>query len=194
MSAGGGWPGWPVTLALTALLGMLGLALTTGRRHLGSLLATLLTAQAALHWLFSMIDMSPTGHAQASGCVGMLVSGHQHQVVGCPAPGLVVDQAGSGIGMTGPGSAVMAMPSAFMLITHLAATVATAWLLTKGEAWLWRTVDWLLHVRTPNQGPRRSHRQGPTCTAPTVLRGADVGRLANPRGPPATVSTWPPFA
>ena len=119
IAAGGGWPGWPVSLMLAALLGVSGVALTTRRRGLPTLLAVLVVGQTALHVLFTRLD------ATASCAVTGLA--HHATAVSCGPS-------------TGVGSAGMAMPSLPMLAAHLAATAVTAWLLARGEAWLWRTL------------------------------------------------------
>ena len=114
--AGGAAPGWPVALMLATLLGVLGVAFTARRRGLAALLAVLIATQAVLHGLFSLLD-------GAAGC-SMVAAGHHTMTAVC-----------------GPsGGGAMVVPSVPMLLAHLAATAATAWLLARGEAWLWRVV------------------------------------------------------
>lgn len=115
--AGGAAPGWPVSLMLAALLGVLGVAFTARRRGLWALLGVLVAAQSVLHALFSLLD------APVAGC-SMVATGHHATTAVCGAVG----------------GTAMAVPSLPMLLAHLAATVATAWLLARGEAWLWRVV------------------------------------------------------
>ena len=76
VSAGGGRPGWPVSVMLIALLGVLGVAFTTRRRRLPALLGALTAAQAALHVLLSLLD------APASSCSLVAVG---HHVATAPA-------------------------------------------------------------------------------------------------------------
>ena len=63
----------------------------------------------------------------------------------------------------------MAMPGPAMLAAHLAATVLTAWLLARGEEWLWRTVDALL--RTPGRVRPRAAATVASPLAPSARRG-----------------------
>jgi hypothetical protein len=117
VGAGGAAPGWPVSVMLATLLGVLGVGFTARRRRLWSLLGALVVAQSVLHGLFSLLD------TPAAGC-SMVATGHHATTAVC-----------------GPaGGAAMAVPSLPMLLAHLAATAATAWLLARGEAWLWRVV------------------------------------------------------
>jgi hypothetical protein len=161
VAAGGGWPGWPISLMLAALLGVSGVALTTRRRGLPTLLAVLAVGQTALHVLFTRLDSTAS-----CGVTGL---GHHATAVSCGPP-------------TEVGSAGMAMPSLPMLVAHLAATAATAWLLARGEAWLWRTLR--SAVTTPDLAPIDESAWVPvvlrTSVRSTVRR---TGRDA-PRGPP----------
>lgn len=189
LTGGGGWPGWPVTLMVTLLLGVTGVALTHRRRRFGSVSATLLTAQAGLHWVFSMTDRAtPTGPL-TSGCAGLLGTGHQHVGPGCSSSGAsgAATVAAVPIGMTDPGPAAMAMPSTAMVVAHLAATVATAWLLAQGEAWLWRAVDWLLPALVRGRRPGRLLRRELSRPAARTTMGLDGPRPGDPRGPPVGV-------
>ena len=130
VSAGGGWPGWPVSVMLTALLGVLGVVFTTRRRRLPAVLGVLTAAQVVLHVLLSLLE------APASSCAVVAV-GHHAASASCD-PSVAT-----------AGSFAMAMPSLPMLFAHLAATAATAWVLARGEAWLWRTLRGVLAVPVP---------------------------------------------
>ena len=117
VAAGGAAPGWPVSLMLAALLGVLGVAFSARRRGRWALVGVLVATQAVLHGLFSLLDVPSAGCA-------VLTSGHHTMTAVC-----------------GPvDSTAMLVPSLPMLLAHLAATVATAWVLARGEAWLWRVV------------------------------------------------------
>ena len=129
VSAGGGWPGWPVSVMLAALLGVLGVSFTTRRRRLPALLGALTATQAVLHVLLALMD------GPASSC-SVVAAGHHAAMASCD-PSVAT------------GSPAMVMPSLPMLAAHLAATAATAWLLARGEAWLWRTLRGLLVVPAP---------------------------------------------
>ena len=159
VAAGGSTPGWPLSVMLTTLLGVLAVAFTARRRGLGALLGVLIATQAILHGLFSVLD-SP-----GAGC-SMVTTGHHTMTAVCGSAG-----------------GAMLLPTVPMLLAHLLATVATAWLLGRGEAWLWRTLRRVLNPgsplrpasvpRVPAPGPESEHGL-------TVRLGADV-----PRGPPA---------
>jgi hypothetical protein len=111
---------------LTALLGVLGVAFTTRRRRLPALLGVLTAAQVVLHVILSLLD------ASASSC-GLVAVGHHVATSPCD-PSVPT------------GSVTMAMPTLPMLAAHLAATAVTAWVLARGEAWLWRTLRGVLAV------------------------------------------------
>ena len=130
VSAGGGWPGWPVSVMLVALLGVLAVVFTNRRRRLPSLFGVLAAAQVALHVLLSLLD------APASSC-SVVDVGHHAATASCDPS------------VAASGSVAMAMPSLSMLVAHVVATAATAWLLARGEAWLWRTLRGLLAVQMP---------------------------------------------
>ena len=189
VTAGGARPGWPVTLMLTLLLGVTGLALTHRRRRFGSLLAPLLAAQVGLHWVLSMTDVAtPTGRL-AAGCDGLLVTGHQHS--GCSASAAstaAADLATATMGGAGPAPLPMATLSPLMVVAHLLATVATAWLLARGEAWLWRAMDWLVPALVRRRRPRRVPRRVAAGLAATAPPGPGRRGPGCPRGPPV----WAP--
>jgi MYXO-CTERM domain-containing protein len=162
VSAGGGWPGWPVSVMLAALLGVLGVAFTTRRRRLPAVFGVLTAAQAALHVLLSLLDVP------ASSCSAVAV-GH-HAATSCDPS------------VPTTGSVAMAMPSLPMLVAHVAATAATAWVLARGEAWLWRTLRGILAAPVPapiTAAPRVwvLHREA---VRPTIR----WARPDAPRGPP----------
>ena len=168
LAGGGGWPGWPVTLILTGLLGVTSVALTSRRRRMPSVLLVLAAVQTLLHLLFSRID------GTAASCT--VIAGGHHQATAACTPGA------AHVSETLP-----TLPSLPMTVAHLAATVVTAWLLARGEAWLWRAVDRLLPGRpshglaldgvVPVPGVRREARM------PRVVRPAPGA----PRGPPGTL-------
>lgn len=160
--AGGGLPGWPVTALLTALLGVLAVAFTARRRRLPALFAVLAVGQAALHVLFSLLE------TPAASCLP--AGGSHHAVTVTCAPGTA--------------SATMLMPSLTMLLTHVAATLATAWVLARGEAWLWRTLRSVFTLPMPRAGdaPRRV---GVVARLEVRWVTRWVGPDA-PRGPPST--------
>ncbi len=71
-----------------------------------------------------------------------------------------------------------------MLVAHLVATLATAWLLARGERWWWRQWDRAVEAATWTATPR-VRRPRPARPLPVrVLLGADRPAAAAPRGPP----------
>ena len=127
VGAGGGLPGWPASVMLTALLGVLGVAFTTRRRRLPALLGALTAAQVVL-----------ARHPLAAGRARVVVwPGGRRS----PRRDSSCDPS-----VATTGSVAMAMPSLPMLLAHLAATAVTAWVLARGEAWLWRTLQGVLAV------------------------------------------------
>ena len=179
LAGGGAVPSWPVTVGLTVMLGVLGAALTVSRRTLGSLLAALLPIQAGLHWLMSFMGGPTAPGALPTACATAVGLSHQHGALLCRPSEAVLGSAAGQMDIPGPTSAVMAMPGPAMIAMHLAATVATAWLLARGEAWLWRTVARLLWTPVAARTPRHP-AQRPALSA-------DVGMAARvePRGPAA---------
>ena len=163
VSAGGGLPGWPASVMLTALLGVLGVAFTTRRRRLPALLGALTAAQVVLHVILSLLD------APAPSC-GLVAVSHHVATSSCD-PSVATT-----------GSVAMAMPSLPMLLAHMAATAVTAWVLARGEAWLWRTLQGVLALPVAvriGATPRVwvLHRDEPRSTTLWIRPDA-------PRGPP----------
>ena len=79
LAGGGGWPGWPVTLMLTGLLGVMSVALTSRRRGTPFVLLVLTAVQTLLHLLFAQVD--------AAGASCAVVAGGHHHVTAACAPG-----------------------------------------------------------------------------------------------------------
>lgn len=160
-AAGGHLPGWPVSVALTALLGVLAVAVTRRRLRLPALLAALVGSQGALHVLLSLLETPSASCAMGAG-------GHHADTVVC--------------GPAAAASATMLMPSMPMLVAHAGATVATAWVLARGEAWLWRVLRSVVRLPVP---ARRSPGPRPAVPGPAGLRSAARWlRPDAPRGPP----------
>ena len=164
LTGGGGWPGWPVTLMLTGLLGVMSVALTSRRRRTPFVLLVLTGVQTLLHLLFAQVE------GAAASCA-VIAGGHHHVTTAC-APSVA--------------HAAETLPSLPMAAAHLVATVVTAWLLARGEAWLWRAVDRLLCRPLPRLGPDLA----PVLGIRSVTRMPRVARPAPgaPRGPPGTLA------
>jgi hypothetical protein len=168
--AGGRLPSAGVLAVAAILLGLVAVTVTARRCRPGLLLTVLSVQQVLLHLLFDAASTTgsdcrvvsvPGGHAQLS-----------HAMTLC-APGAGMPADGSGA------------PSWAMWATHLAATVLTAWLLARGEAWLWRVADRII-AAAASPGPLRADRPAVVLpSAPTVIAGAPAHSAAAPRGPPA---------
>jgi hypothetical protein len=166
---GGALPSLGV-LTLTALvLGLVAVPLTGRRCRTVVLIAVLGVQQFLLHLVFTAV-------AAQRGCepIGLVATTHQLGVA-C-AMNMPMDMP-----MTAAG------PSWPMILAHAAATAATAWLLARGEAWLWRTAEQVVRVAgttltrsVPNDRDQLVvPRQMVVWTAPAYV-------VAAPRGPPAS--------
>jgi len=161
-------------LALTALvLGLVAVPLTGRRCRTGVLVAVLGVQQSLLHLVLTAV-------AEQRGCgpSGLVATAHQ---------------LGAACAMNMPMNMPMDMPMTAaraswpMILAHAAATAATAWLLARGEAWLWRTAEQVVRVAgtTLTRGVANDRdqlvipRQMVVWTAPAYA-------VAAPRGPPAS--------
>ncbi len=168
---GGGVPA-PVAVALAAsILGPIAIVLTRRRCRFWGLLAIVGLQQVLLHTVFASmgarVGCSPTAtmlgsdhaaHLQAaalSACAGMAASMGPH----------------------------MMMPSLSMIVAHAAATVATVWLLARGESWLWRVVSRLISKAEPAPELTAVESTGWVCNPLLQLAGRGW-QPAAPRGPP----------
>ena len=113
LSGGGTLPSPGVLAVAGFVLGLVALVLTRHRVRLPVLLAALVPQQVALHVLFD------TAAAAVGGCTTAQAAHHAMTVLTClPAHGM--------------GPMGYAWP---MFVGHLVATLGTAWLLARGEAW-----------------------------------------------------------
>ena len=135
---GGGALPAPVVLVVTALvLGLVAVPLTMRRCRLRLLLPVLAAEQVAVHLVLSA-TVVPTGCLPPSGS-------HHQILAGCA----------SGVGMSQSMAEPMTEPMAaaghgwIMWLGHAAALVATAWLLARGERWLWRVADRIAKAAEP---------------------------------------------
>jgi hypothetical protein len=162
--AGGGTLPGPGVLAVAAfVLGLVAALLTRRRVRLPVLLAALVPQQVLLHVLFD------TAAAAAGSCTPGQAAHHAMTVLTCmPAHGM--------------GPMGYAWP---MFVGHLVATLGTAWLLARGEAWCWRLVDRVAHAAyaAPAVRPgRRRPRPATTAVVRALLVRPHRPRLS--RGPP----------
>jgi hypothetical protein len=172
LAGGGRLPPTGVLAVVAFLVGLTAVTLTARRLRLGVLVAVLGIEQAVLHVVFDAASMT------GAGCAPSPLGSHAATMAGClgAVPG------------TGPGAAVpiAAALSAgrLMLIAHLVATLASAWLLARGEHWWWRSWDRVVEAATWTATPR-VRRPRPLRPVPVrVLLGADRPAAISPRGPP----------
>jgi hypothetical protein len=149
------------------VLGLVAVPLTARRCRTGVLLAVLGVQQTLLHLLFGSAAAHP----------------------GCDPSGLqtAAHQLGAACAMHGRMPMADAGTTSWtMIVAHIAATIATAWLLGRGESWLWRTAEQAIRAalrsltgRLADDRPRLiiSWRMSPWI--------APAYEPAAPRGPPA---------
>lgn len=163
--AGGRLPPAGVLAVLTLLVGLVALTLTARRCRLPVLVLVLAVEQLALHAVLG----SATLPAVAAGCHP---GAHTHH-------GL----AASCLAGAGP-TATLASAGAAMWVAHAVAVLATAWVLARGEAALWRALDRVagsVPVLRPRSVPRRARLRTPAPPA-VALRRHQLAAV--PRGPP----------
>ncbi|SDT08861.1 hypothetical protein SAMN04488543_3004 [Friedmanniella luteola] len=163
---GGRLPSPGVLVVLTLLVGLVAVTATARRVRLPLLVALLGAEQLALHVVLGATAVPAT----AAGC---LAGPHAHHaaVTGCLPPGAV------------PSPGAPAADTA-MWAGHAVAVLATAWLLARGEATLWRAVDRVARavpVLTVRAGTRRVPLPAP---APATAALRRPHTPAAPRGPP----------
>ena len=158
LAGGGALPGAGL-LAVTGVgAALVAVSLTARRVGFAALLTVLGVEQVLLHLLFHAATAT-------AGCAAVTMPGHA-----------MADVCGAGSGATAYGWG--------MLLSHVLAVVATAWLLARGERWLWRAVD-RIH-RIAGLAPRRVRRALPTRTPlEQPVRTAVCRLAAGPRAPPA---------
>ena len=135
VAGGGVLPGAGLLLLTAALVGLVALTATARRVRLTWLAPLLGLEQALLHALFQA-----AGSAGAV-CTAATSAGHA---------GHHADAALTCV--PAAGSAAMTMPDGPMLLAHLLATVATAWVLVRGESALWSLAEQV--VRAASARPR----------------------------------------
>lgn len=170
---GGRLPPAPVLAASAALVVLAVVVLTRWKLKSPAVGAVLTGGQVLLHALFSALSPSA---AEGPALPAAILGGHQHSVVS--AVGHVPVGENTHLHLLwdlGPA----------MLTAHLAATLATALMLARGEAALWALAAWLRPVRFlspvtfvhPSPVPVRARRQ--------VVPRRAVPRAHPRRGPPA---------
>lgn len=159
VAGGGVLPGPGMLAVLGGVLALVSVSLTARRLRFGLLLGLLAVEQVALH----LILQAASG---ASVCVAVM-PGHAMAAPGvCDGP--VAAPAGS---------------SWTMLIGHGLALLATAWLISAGERWLWRLVEQTYRRATARPTRTRRTYVGAPST-PLLTPVQFVWVQAAPRGPP----------
>lgn len=148
-------PGAGLLATVAVLLGLQAVALTRRRRRFGSLLVLLGAQQLLLHVLFS----TGSHHSQLADLAQCLLN----------VEGLTDAVAAAGLQMW---------------LGHGVAVLATAWLLARGESWLWEAAARAIRQATasPSALPLPYVLTGVTVL--DGLPGRALNTLAAPRGPP----------
>jgi hypothetical protein len=165
LSGGGILPGPGVLVVAAFVLGLGAVLLTRRRVRLPLLVAALVPQQVLLHVLLD------TATASAGACTPVEAAHHAMTVLTCmPAHGM--------------GPMGYAWP---MFVGHLVATLGTAWLLARGEAWCCRLADRVARAAYAAPAARPRHRRRRPVT--TALVRAALRRPQRPRlsrGPPCS--------
>jgi hypothetical protein len=168
---GGRLPSAGTLAVVAAVLGLVAVVVTARRCRIPVVLPVLGLEQTALHYLFSA--------ASSSAPLGCVPSGHQHLAsvgASCLA---------GGHEMAGMGTSAASLP---MLVGHALAVLGTAWLLVRGEAWLWAWCTRLVRatVVAISALPTAVRLGPPVGAARAVV--TVPGTLGSPRGPPVWAS------
>ena len=159
-TGGGQLPATGLMVAVALLLGCVSICVTSRRRSFGSLLALLSVEQVLLHAVFSL-----TSHhhhlADAARCLF--------------TPGGLAD--------------VLSTPDAGMSVGHCSAVVATAWLLARGEAWLWTTAERAIRCATAAPTTQLASFFVLVAAFSAAWAGSTLPLTAEPRGPPSLFAT-----
>ena len=170
VAGGGTAPGAGLLLLTAVLVGLVALTATARRVRLTWLAPLLGLEQALLHALF-----------QAAGSTGVVctaatsaghVGHHADAALACIPAG---------------GSATMAMPDWPMLLAHLLATLATAWVLVRGESALWSLAERVVRAASARPRVLRLPRAVVEVRAARPRPHRRPRGTAAPRGPPRTV-------
>jgi hypothetical protein len=172
--AGGQLPTAEVLGLTAAMLGLVSVTVTARRVGYRTLLLVLGVEQLVLHYL-----LTAAAGVQAASCQpGTGSVGHDAALM-----------AHSSCFMAGSGADQMSMPGWSMSVTHLVATLLTAWLLSRGESWLWELANRIVRsaTATPTATVRTMDRR--PSTPPSESLNSPPPASAAPRGPPVpTVS------
>jgi len=173
---GGDLPALGVLAVTAIVLGLVAIPLTARRCRTGVLLAILGVQQTLLHLLFGSATAhprcDPSGLETAAHQLGAACAMHGTGPMSMQSTGPMADTATAGW---------------TMIIAHIAATVATAWLLGRGEAWLWRTAERAIRAALATlTGRVADDRPGLILVGRTSPWVGPAYAVSAPRGPPAT--------
>lgn len=172
MVGGGHLPSAGVLIVAGILIGLVAVTATTRRCRTGVLLGLLAVQQIILHLVFE-------ASAAAAGCGVMSeVAGHHATMSAHAAPACMMTSAAD----------TMSMPGWAMWVGHLVATLLTALLLARGEAWLWRVADQVITAATAAPSHRQAReRRPPVAVEPFSPATPRAYTPADPRGPPQLI-------
>lgn len=171
MVGGGQLPSAGVLIVAGILIGLVAVTSTTRRCRTGALLGLLAVQQFILHLVFEA--------SAAAGCGVMSeVAGHHAAMSAHAAPACMMTSAAD----------TMSMPGWAMWVGHLVATLLTALLLARGEAWLWRVADQVITAATAAPSHRQARqRRPPVAVEPFSPATPRAYTPADPRGPPQLI-------
>ncbi len=192
-------------LALAAIPVLLGSLWLTGRRRGGpEILGALGLGQIGLHLLFHTTAMSPRvllraeHHAGVGGVFRRTAPTSfppaEHGALGAGTS--VLPESAGHLSLAGPGSIAehqwvpgheSLIPSAQMLAWHILAVAVLAWVLTRGEAALWRLAQRMRLLWSPPDRVAWANRTVVAGSGPAQWIGRRVCSI-RPRGPPALAS------
>jgi hypothetical protein len=164
VAGGGRLPGVGLSLLLTAGTGAVAVVLTVRRCRLPLLLAVLGVEQLVLHLLLDASSSMDCATAAAMPAV--------HDGAMLCQPGVAAAAADHPVSLV-------------MLGAHVLATALTAWLLSRGEAALWRLAERVVRAALPAMTPPPAPaRPAPAVPQRTALVAWMHGGDAAPRAPP----------
>ncbi len=189
---GGGPLPSPVTLALAAVPILLGSLWLTGRRRGGAeILGALSLGQIGLHILFHSTAMPPRVLVHSAHHSGFGSGARRSGLTSLPASLGEHGAAGLGHGESTLAEAAgyhALLPSAQMLTWHIVAVAALAWILSRGEAALWRLAQRMRLLWGAPAPEAWASRQVVAGTGPTPWLGRRVCSV-RPRGPPVRAAS-----
>ena len=183
---GGRLPSAGMLAVVAFLLGLSSVVLTARRCRFPVLLPVLVVQQALLHLLFDTASRAASGCSAAMSGMGHGLAGHASAV---PVLGACPTVPASTPAMDSMAS--MPMPGWAMWAAHLSAVALTAALLARGEAWLWRVADAIVHASTARPSPwPLAAPASLVVIVVDAIRPAQLVSAVSPRGPPVDRSCF----